>query len=86
MHYQANDYDAQVSPTFAFRGSSGDIPVTSLFGRLACIIAGIPGHELFDKRISMFSFAPETTSFFFVLRVVGDTKNMYERLSAPHRP
>ncbi|CAL1709886.1 unnamed protein product [Somion occarium] len=54
----------------------------SIYEGLVCLVDAIPSHELFEKRIAVFSESESTTNSFFCLHTVSDTKRMRDTLKA----
>jgi len=58
---------------------------TSVFAGVASIVGAIPSYDLFEKRIAVFSHNPESSSSFFALRVVKDTKYIRDTMRLSSR-
>ncbi|KAI0033949.1 hydroxymethylglutaryl-CoA synthase [Vararia minispora EC-137] len=78
-------YNKKVGPSLATAKRLGNMYTASLYGNLASLIAAVPPSELKGKRWSMFAFGSGMASSFFVMRCVGDTTEMVEKLDLKRR-
>jgi hypothetical protein len=74
----SQDYAQRVAPARML----GRLGAISAFAGVASILVTIPPYELFEKRISVFTFTPGAMGWFLVLRVKGDTSAIRDVLAA----
>lgn len=58
----------------------GNMYTASLYGGLASVISSVEPAELLGKRLSMFALGSGLASSFFVIKVVGDTTDMKNKM------
>jgi hypothetical protein len=70
LNLSAEDHHQRVKPATV---EDSELSATRPFIELMSLFKRVPGYELFEKRIAIFSCNPRGTSFFCVLRIKGDT-------------
>ncbi|WFD05547.1 hydroxymethylglutaryl-CoA synthase [Malassezia vespertilionis] len=76
---------AMLEPSMDTVRRCGNMYTGSLYGGLASLLSNKSSAELQGKRILMYSFGSGSAASFFVIRVVGSTEEMHEKLNLKAR-
>ena len=78
-------FSQRVQPGIVVPTMCGNMYSASVYGSLCSILSHVNSSDLHGRRVGVFSYGSGLASSFFSLKVVGDTKQMQEKLDIKNR-